>query len=113
MQYRPLSELPTTSVVVIFHNEGWSVLLRTVHSVLDRSPPQILEEIILVDDFSDFGERGGSLGMGMGGIKERGEVGRGEEKLKGEREGGEVGTRKWEEGKREERGRKREEEGKC
>ena len=51
-RHLPVASLPATSVIVCFHNEAWSVLLRTVHSVLDRSPGQLLEEIILVDDAS-------------------------------------------------------------
>ncbi|EYC30509.1 hypothetical protein Y032_0005g2687 [Ancylostoma ceylanicum] len=47
-------DLPDTSVVVCFHNEAWSVLLRTVHSVLERTPDKLLNELILVDDFSDM-----------------------------------------------------------
>lgn len=46
-------DLPTTSVVVVFHNEGLSVVVRTVHSVVNRSPRQFLKEVVLVDDFSD------------------------------------------------------------
>lgn len=46
-------DLPTTTVIIVFHNEGWSVLLRTVHSVFNRTPPQFLKEILLVDDFSN------------------------------------------------------------
>uniref|UniRef100_A0A182YBP2 Polypeptide N-acetylgalactosaminyltransferase n=1 Tax=Anopheles stephensi TaxID=30069 RepID=A0A182YBP2_ANOST len=47
-----LKELPTVSVIIIFYNEHWSALLRTVYSVLNRSPPALLKEIILVNDHS-------------------------------------------------------------
>ncbi|XP_062493817.1 polypeptide N-acetylgalactosaminyltransferase 5 isoform X2 [Pezoporus occidentalis] len=45
-------DLPNTSIIMCFVDEVWSTLLRSVHSVLSRSPPHLIEEVILVDDFS-------------------------------------------------------------
>ncbi|CAL1546038.1 unnamed protein product, partial [Lymnaea stagnalis] len=46
--------LPSVSVLIVFYNEAWTTLLRSIHSVIDRSPPHLLEEIIVLDDFSDL-----------------------------------------------------------
>uniref|UniRef100_A0A8C3CYX3 Polypeptide N-acetylgalactosaminyltransferase n=1 Tax=Cairina moschata TaxID=8855 RepID=A0A8C3CYX3_CAIMO len=51
-EQRVHDDLPTTTIIMCFVDEVWSTLLRSVHSVLSRSPPHLVEEIILVDDFS-------------------------------------------------------------
>ena len=38
-------------------------MLRTVQSVIDRSPPQFLEEVLLVDDYSDKGFQTNQKGL--------------------------------------------------
>ncbi|PKU27873.1 polypeptide n-acetylgalactosaminyltransferase 5 [Limosa lapponica baueri] len=60
-QQRVHDDLPTTTIIMCFVDEVWSTLLRSVHSVLGRSPPHLIEEVILVDDCSTKG--GGSFFM--------------------------------------------------
>lgn len=56
-----LKDLSPVSVIVSFHNEHLSTLLRTCWSVVNRSPDKLLKEIILVDDASTKIELGSSL----------------------------------------------------
>lgn len=47
-----VDNLPSATIIMPFYNEAFSVLVRSVHSLLFRSPDKLLDEIILVDDGS-------------------------------------------------------------
>uniref|UniRef100_A0A3P9I452 Polypeptide N-acetylgalactosaminyltransferase n=1 Tax=Oryzias latipes TaxID=8090 RepID=A0A3P9I452_ORYLA len=70
--YKYIEILPSASVVICFHEEPWSTLMRTVHSVLDTSPRQYLQEVLLVDDLSQnrhMKARLGSYVSGLDGVR--------------------------------------------
>lgn len=46
--------LPAASIVVCYFNESPSVLIRMVNSIFDRTKPEHLHEILLVDDSSEW-----------------------------------------------------------
>ena len=50
--YPEKSKLPSAAVVLVFYNEGWGPLMRTVHTVIKQTPPELLGSIILIDDGS-------------------------------------------------------------
>ncbi|KFO19810.1 polypeptide N-acetylgalactosaminyltransferase 15 [Fukomys damarensis] len=56
LQQQPEDSLPTASVILCFHDEAWSTLLRTVHSILNTAPRAFLKEVVLVDDLSQQGQ---------------------------------------------------------
>jgi len=45
--------LPTASVIICFYNEDFFTLMRTLYSVIKRSPNNLLKEIILINDHSE------------------------------------------------------------
>ena len=52
MKYPEVETNTQVSIIIPFFDELWGMLLRNVHSLLQRTPPHLLQEIILVDDSS-------------------------------------------------------------
>lgn len=48
--------LPVTSVIMVFFNEPLSMVMRSIFAILNRTPPKLLKEILLVDDCSEYGK---------------------------------------------------------
>lgn len=47
------NKLPNASIVICFYNEHYMTLLRSLHSIVDKTPAHLLHEIILINDWSD------------------------------------------------------------
>ncbi|XP_014473131.1 PREDICTED: polypeptide N-acetylgalactosaminyltransferase 35A-like isoform X2 [Dinoponera quadriceps] len=47
------ADLPNASIIICFYNEHYTTLLRSLHSIIERTPATLLHEIILVNDYSD------------------------------------------------------------
>jgi polypeptide N-acetylgalactosaminyltransferase len=47
-----LKHLTPVSIIIINHNEYPSTFKRTLHSVTNRTPPELIHEIVIIDDAS-------------------------------------------------------------
>lgn len=65
-------QLPTASIIICFFREEHAALIRTIHSILDRTPTHLLEEIILVDDTDEGKGLGRLSGEGLGRVSGNG-----------------------------------------
>ncbi|XP_075875304.1 putative polypeptide N-acetylgalactosaminyltransferase 8 [Nelusetta ayraudi] len=54
-------DLPSVGVVLIYLNEALSVIKRALHSIISRTPKNLLKEIIMVDDNSSNEDLKGDL----------------------------------------------------
>lgn len=47
-----LGSMLKISLIIVFYNEPYSILLRTIHNALNTIPSQVLNELIIIDDAS-------------------------------------------------------------
>lgn len=47
--------LPQASIIMVYHNEPLSLILRTIYAIYNRSPDHLVREILLIDDCSTLG----------------------------------------------------------
>jgi len=52
LQYK---DLPKASVIICYHNEAKSTLFRTIYSIFDRTPDELIKDVIVLEDFSNEG----------------------------------------------------------
>nr|XP_015820924.2 probable polypeptide N-acetylgalactosaminyltransferase 8 [Nothobranchius furzeri] len=63
-------DLPTVGVVLIYLNEALSIIKRAMRSIIDRTPKNLLKEIIMVDDNSSNENLKGDLDMYVKSLQE-------------------------------------------
>lgn len=61
--------LPSASIVMCFYNEHLETLIRSVNSVIRRTPSYLLQEVILVDDCSDLDDLRDNLNAELNALK--------------------------------------------
>ncbi|XP_037978209.2 polypeptide N-acetylgalactosaminyltransferase 35A [Plutella xylostella] len=63
--------LPKASIIICFYNEHFETLMRSIHSIIDRTELQYLREIILVDDYSDLDNLHDNVLKAINGINQK------------------------------------------
>jgi hypothetical protein len=69
--YSILQNPKKASIIFNVFNEAWSTLIRSVFSILHTAPLSLVEEIILIDDNSDFSFLGERLDQKIAEIEQK------------------------------------------